>query len=86
MRARQFLYKVLIPERRFQEAENLELYLGAWVFVHISFIMIAMVHALFSQYFYLPFLFLWDNIVFLLSSLNLFYKIPTVIHHCLIEE
>ena len=56
MRARQFLYKVLIPERRFQEAENLELYLGAWVFVHISFIMIAMVHAVFSQYFYVPFL------------------------------
>lgn len=56
MRARQFLYKVLIPERRFQEAENLELYLGAWVFVHISFIMIAMVHAIFSQYFYVPFL------------------------------
>ena len=56
MRARQFLFKVLVPERRFQEAENLELYLGAWVFVHISFIMIAMIHAIFSQYFYIPFL------------------------------
>lgn len=56
MRARQFLYKVLIPEKRFEEAENLELYLGAWVFVHITFIMIAMLHAIFSQYFYVPFL------------------------------
>ncbi len=56
MRARQFLYKVLIPEKRFEEAENLELYLGAWVFVHITFLMIAMLHAIFSQYFYVPFL------------------------------
>merc|ERR1739836_153273 len=46
-RARVFLNKVLIPERR---------YLGAWAFVHISFVMIAMSHAIFSQYFYLPFL------------------------------
>ena len=56
MRARQFLYKVLIPQQRFEEAENIELYLGAWVFVHISFIMLAMIHAIFSQYFYIPFL------------------------------
>nr|YP_009496493.1 hypothetical protein ycf90 [Actinocyclus subtilis]AWT39206.1 hypothetical protein ycf90 [Actinocyclus subtilis] len=56
MRARQFLYKVLIPQQRFEEAENMELYIGAWVFVHISFIMIAMIHAIFSQYFYIPFL------------------------------
>merc|ERR1711982_152300 len=56
MRARNFLYSVLIPEQRFEEAEHIELYIGAWVFVHITFLMIAMVHALFSQYFYLPFL------------------------------
>ena len=55
-RARVFLNKVLIPERRYVEAENIRLYLGAWAFVHISFVMIAMLHAIFSQYFYLPFL------------------------------
>merc|ERR1712238_221674 len=55
-RARIFLNKVLIPERRYVEAENIRLYLGAWAFVHISFVMIAMLHAIFSQYFYLPFL------------------------------
>ena len=56
MRARSFLYNVLIPEQRFEEAENMELYIGAWVFVHITFLMVAMIHALFSQYFYIPFL------------------------------
>merc|ERR1712127_1177446 len=55
MRARNFLYNVLIPEQRFEEAENMELYIGAWVFVHITFLMVAMIHALFSQYFYIPF-------------------------------
>ena len=55
-RARIFLNKTLIPERRYLEAENFKLYLGTWAFVHICFIMIAMLHALFSQYFYFPFL------------------------------
>lgn len=56
LRARVFLNKVLIPERRYEEAENLRIYLGAWAFVHISFVMLAMLHAIFSQYFYVPFL------------------------------
>lgn len=56
LRARTFLNKVLIPERRYLEAENLRIYLGAWAFVHITFVMIAMLHAIFSQYFYVPFL------------------------------
>lgn len=56
LRARVFLNKVLIPERRYAEAENLRIYLGAWAFVHITFVMLAMLHAIFSQYFYIPFL------------------------------
>lgn len=56
LRARVFLNKVLIPERRYTEAENLRIYLGAWAFVHITFVMLAMLHAIFSQYFYIPFL------------------------------
>ena len=56
LRARIFLNKVLIPEQRYAEAENLRIYLGAWAFVHINFVMIAMLHAIFSQYFYVPFL------------------------------
>lgn len=55
-RARIFLNKVLIPEQRYMEAENFRIYLGAWAFVHITFVMIAMIHAIFSQYFYVPFL------------------------------
>jgi len=56
LRGRRMLYAVLIPEGRFQEAETLRLYLGAIAFVHMSFVMYAMLHALFSQYFYVPFL------------------------------
>ena len=56
LRAKDLLYKTLIPQQRFNEAETLELFLGAWVFVHIVFVLIAMLHAIFSQYFYVPFL------------------------------
>lgn len=56
LRAREMLNSVLIPQHRFEEAENLRIYLGAVAFVHISFVMFAMLHAIFSQYFYIPFL------------------------------
>jgi len=56
LRGRRMLYAVLIPEGRFEEAESLRIYLGAIAFVHMSFVMYAMLHALFSQYFYVPFL------------------------------
>lgn len=55
-RARLMLYGTLIAQHRFEEAETFRLYLGAFVFVHISFVMFAMLHAIFSQYFYVPFL------------------------------
>ena len=55
-RAREMLYGTLIPQHRFEEAENLQIYLGAIAFVHMSFVMFAMLHAIFSQYFYIPFL------------------------------
>jgi hypothetical protein len=56
MRARELLFQTLIPQHRFEEAETLQIYLGAIAFVHMTFIMLAMLHAIFSQYFYLPFL------------------------------
>lgn len=56
IRAKDLLYKVLIPQQRFDEAETLELFIGTWVFIHIVFILVAMLHAIFSQYFYVPFL------------------------------
>lgn len=56
LRAKELLYKVLIPQQRFDEAETLELFLGAWIFIHIVFVLIAMLHAIFSQYFYVPFI------------------------------
>jgi len=55
-RARIMLHGTLIAQHRFEEAEAFQLYLGAFVFAHISFIMFAMLHAIFSQYFYVPFL------------------------------
>ena len=55
-RARMFLHGTLITQHRFEEAETFRLYLGAFVFAHISFVMFAMLHAIFSQYFYIPFL------------------------------
>ena len=55
-RAKTMLYGTLIAGHRFEEAETFRLYLGAFVFAHISFVMFAMLHAIFSQYFYVPFL------------------------------
>ena len=49
------MFHLLIVQARYEEAETFQLYLGAFVFAHISFVMFAMLHAIFSQYFYVPF-------------------------------
>ena len=54
-RAKTMLY-YLIVHARYEEAQTFQLYLGAFVFAHISFVMFAMLHAIFSQYFYVPFI------------------------------
>ena len=55
-RAHKMIFQTLLPQGRYEEAENMRIYLGALAFVHISFVMYAMLHAIFSQYFYVPFL------------------------------
>ena len=55
-RAYQMIFQTLLPQGRYEEAENMRIYLGALAFVHISFVMYAMLHAIFSQYFYVPFI------------------------------
>ena len=55
-RAHQMIFQTLLPQGRYEEAENMRIYLGALAFVHISFVMYAMLHAIFSQYFYVPFI------------------------------
>jgi hypothetical protein len=50
------IFQTLLPQGRYEEAENMRIYLGALAFVHISFVMYAMLHAIFSQYFYVPFI------------------------------
>lgn len=55
-RARSYIGTDLLPNRRFIDAENVRIYLGAIAFAQISFCMYAMLHAIFSQYFYIPFL------------------------------
>lgn len=54
-RAKHLMIHKLIPNRRFIDAENLRVNLGAIAFLQISFCMYAMLHAIFSQYFYIPF-------------------------------
>jgi hypothetical protein len=55
-RFRAYIADELVPNRRYTDAENLRIYLGALAFAQISFCMYAMLHAIFSQYFYIPFL------------------------------
>ena len=55
-RAHKMIFYTLLPQGRYQEASNMKVYLGALAFVHISFVMYAMLHAIFSQYFYVPFI------------------------------
>ena len=55
-RAHKMIFETLIPQGRYEEAANMRIYLGALAFVHISFVMYAMLHAIFSQYFYVPFI------------------------------
>lgn len=56
LRAKFFISSTLIPQGRIEEAIDVQIYLGAVAFVHITFVMLAMLHAVFSQYFYVPFL------------------------------
>jgi len=55
-RARTFMIRTLYPQRRYIDIANLKYYLGAIAFCHISFVCYAALHAVFSQYFYIPFL------------------------------
>jgi len=55
-RAYRMMLDTLIPQGRYAEASDMRIYLGALAFVHMSFIMYAMLHAIFSQYFYVPFI------------------------------
>lgn len=55
-RGHSMIFQTLIPQRRYEEAANMRIYIGALAFVHISFVMYAMLHAIFSQYFYVPFI------------------------------
>lgn len=53
-RSREFMLNKLLPAGRYEDAQNIQLYLGAIAFLQISFCMYAMLHAIFSQYFYIP--------------------------------
>ena len=46
----------LLTLGRYEDADNIRLYLGAIAFLQISFCMYAALHAIFSQYFYIPFI------------------------------
>ena len=55
-RANRMIYQTLLPERRYQEVEDLQLWIGCFIFFHFTCIFYAMLHAIFSQYFYVPFI------------------------------
>lgn len=55
-RAQLYVLNVLIPQRRFEEAETISIYIGVAIWLHLSCIMLATLHALFSQYFFVPLL------------------------------
>ena len=55
-RARSFMIRTLIPQGRWEDVINVRYYLGGIAFVHISFVCYAALHAVFSQYFYIPFI------------------------------
>ncbi len=54
MRLNQLLLNVLIPEGRVLEAELLIYYMSLITGIMVYFLMLAMLHAIFSQYFYIP--------------------------------
>ena len=54
-RMRALMFK-LLTLGRYEDADNIRLYLGAITFLQISFCMYAALHAIFSQYFYIPFI------------------------------
>lgn len=55
-RAQMYILNVLLPQRRFEEAETMSIYIGVIVWVHLTFLILATLHALFSQYFFVPFI------------------------------
>lgn len=55
-RANRMIYETLLPEYRYQEVEDLQIWIGCLIFAHVSIVCLAMLHAVFSQYFYVPFI------------------------------
>jgi len=55
-RAQLYVLNVLVPQRRFDEAETVSIYIGVAIWLHLGLIMLAALHALFSQYFFIPLL------------------------------
>jgi len=53
-RAQAMITYTLLPQFRFEEAQTVQLYLGTLALVHMGAIMLAMLHCIFSQYFYVP--------------------------------
>lgn len=53
-RANRMIYETLLPEYRYQEVEDLQIWIGCLIFTHVSIVCFAMLHAVFSQYFYVP--------------------------------
>jgi hypothetical protein len=54
LRAQMYVINVLLPTRQFDEAETVSIYIGVTIWLHLACLMLATLHALFSQYFFIP--------------------------------
>lgn len=52
--SREFLQNILIPEQRYEEIELMKILHCFYLGIAVYLILLAMLHALFSQYFYIP--------------------------------
>ena len=55
-RAQLYVNEVLIPLERYDEVETYSIYIGVYIWMHLGYLMLAALHALFSQYFFVPLL------------------------------
>ena len=46
-RANRMIYETLLPEYRYQEVEDLQIWIGCLIFAHVSIVCLAMLHALY---------------------------------------